>query len=92
MRARGRTCVGCRRRRSRGELVRLVRTPGGEVRLDAGATEPGRGAYVCPDADCLRRARKKLVGALRADRVDFAEIDHAFEELEGVRGAQEARR
>jgi hypothetical protein len=63
------------------------------VRLDAEAIMPGRGAYVCPDGDCLRRARNKLAGALRADRIDFAGIELSFfEATKGVRGAQAAKR
>ena len=40
-------------------LLRVVKSPdGGEIRLDRRGKLPGRGAYVCPDAGCLRRARK----------------------------------
>ena len=46
-----RTCVGCRRRAAKGELIRLVAPDG--VRLDTTATEPGRGAYLHPAASCL---------------------------------------
>lgn len=52
-----RSCVGCRAVRPKRELVRVVRTPSGEVVLDEGGGKlPGRGAYVCPQSDCLRRA------------------------------------
>ena len=40
------------------ELIRVVRSPEGEVNLDFKGKLPGRGAYVCPDAACLARARK----------------------------------
>ena len=40
------------------ELIRVVKSPEGEVSLDFKGKKPGRGAYVCPDAECLRRARK----------------------------------
>ena len=52
-----RTCVGCRRRRPQGELVRLVGAEGRVVPALPGA--PGRGAYVCPDAQCLEAAVKR---------------------------------
>jgi predicted RNA-binding protein YlxR (DUF448 family) len=53
-----RTCVGCRRRRSQGELLRIARRPGGTVSVDVatGGRSPGRGAYVCADPACARRA------------------------------------
>jgi predicted RNA-binding protein YlxR (DUF448 family) len=64
--------------RSRDDLVRLVRTTGGTVVLDAAGTAPGRGAYVCRDEVCLERARRRLAGALRAERIDFAVIEAGF--------------
>lgn len=82
-----RTCVGCRRRAAKDELVRLVRTPAGEVRWDPAGTVPGRGAYICLDVRCFRaaRQRKRLARALRAG-IDAREIDRLEEELVG-RGA-----
>jgi uncharacterized protein len=52
-----RTCVGCRQRRSQGELVRLVSERGRVVPAQAGAT--GRSAYVCPEETCLEAAEKR---------------------------------
>lgn len=40
------------------ELIRVVRSPEGEVSLDFRGKKPGRGAYLCPDPECLKRARK----------------------------------
>ena len=53
-----RQCVGCREHRPKPELIRVVRSPEGEVSLDFKGKKPGRGAYVCPDPECLKRARK----------------------------------
>ena len=53
-----RQCVGCREMKPKKELIRVVKSPEGEVSLDFKGKKPGRGAYVCPDAECLRRARK----------------------------------
>ena len=39
-------------------LIRVVRSPEGEVSLDFRGKKPGRGAYVCPNAECLKKARK----------------------------------
>lgn len=53
-----RQCVGCREMRDKKALLRVVKSPEGEVSLDFKGKKPGRGAYVCPDAACLKRARK----------------------------------
>ena len=53
-----RQCVGCREMKEKRELIRVVKSPGGDVSLDFRGKKPGRGAYVCPDAACLKKARK----------------------------------
>ena len=53
-----RQCVGCREMKNKKELIRVVKSPAGEISLDFAGRKPGRGAYVCRSADCLRRARK----------------------------------
>lgn len=53
-----RQCVGCREMKDKKALIRVVKSPEGEVSLDDRGRKPGRGAYVCPDVECLRRARK----------------------------------
>ena len=53
-----RQCVGCREMKNKKDLIRAVRSPEGEISLDFKGKKPGRGAYVCPDAACLKRARK----------------------------------
>lgn len=53
-----RQCVGCREMKDKRVLIRVVKSPEGEISLDFRGKKPGRGAYVCPSADCLRRARK----------------------------------
>ena len=53
-----RQCVGCREMKEKRQLIRVVRSPEGEVSLDFKGKKPGRGAYVCPDPACLARARK----------------------------------
>ena len=53
-----RQCVGCREMKPKRELIRVVKSPEGEVSLDFKGKKPGRGAYVCPDPACLKRARK----------------------------------
>ncbi len=53
-----RQCVGCREMKPKRELIRVVRAPQGTISLDFKGKAPGRGAYVCPDPECLKRARK----------------------------------
>lgn len=53
-----RQCVGCRVMRPKKEMIRVVRAADGTVSLDFRGKLPGRGAYVCPQPDCLARARK----------------------------------
>ena len=51
-----RQCMGCRERREKRELIRVVRAPDGSVSLDFRGKAPGRGAYICPDMACLKKA------------------------------------
>ena len=53
-----RQCLGCREHKPKRELVRIVRSPEGEVSLDRTGKANGRGAYLCRSADCLRSAVK----------------------------------
>jgi len=69
-----RTCVACRTSGDKQGLVRLVRTPDGRVVCDSSGKMPGRGVYICPSANCFRRAvkEKRLNRALRMDLPDEA--------------------
>lgn len=53
-----RKCSGCGEMKPKKELIRVVRDPQGNIALDRVGKMAGRGAYVCPSADCLRAARK----------------------------------
>ena len=53
-----RQCLGCREHKPKNELIRVVRSPEGELSLDFRGKKPGRGAYLCPDPACLARAKK----------------------------------
>lgn len=53
-----RQCLGCREMKPKRELIRVVRSPEGEVSLDFKGKAPGRGAYICPDIQCLKKATK----------------------------------
>ena len=51
-------CLGCNEMKPKKELIRVVRSPEGDISLDTTGKKSGRGAYVCPNAECLRLARK----------------------------------
>ncbi len=53
-----RQCLGCREMKPKRELIRVVRSPDGAIALDFKGKAQGRGAYVCPDAACLKKAIK----------------------------------
>ena len=53
-----RQCLGCREMKPKKELIRVVRSPEGEISLDFKGKASGRGAYVCPDPRCLKKAIK----------------------------------
>ena len=50
--------MGCRERKNKRDMIRVVRGTDGTVSLDFGGKMNGRGAYVCPDPECLKKARK----------------------------------
>lgn len=53
-----RQCTGCREMKPKTELIRVVRSPEGQISLDFKGKAPGRGAYLCKNPDCLKRAVK----------------------------------
>ncbi len=74
-----RQCLGCREMKPKGELIRVVRSPEGEISLDFRGKKPGRGAYVCPLDGCLTKIRKSRA----LERAFSAQIDAAvYEALE----------
>lgn len=67
-----RQCLGCREMKDKREMVRVVRSPEGNVSIDRRGKAPGRGAYVCPQLECLKKAikSKALSRALESDIPD----------------------
>lgn len=53
-----RMCLGCGESKPKRELVRIVKSPEGEISLDFTGKKSGRGAYICRDSECLKKARK----------------------------------
>lgn len=53
-----RKCVGCQEEKSKKDLIRVIKTPENEVLLDSTGRKNGRGAYICPNMECLLKAIK----------------------------------
>ena len=73
-----RQCIGCRESREKKDLIRVVRTPEGEFCIDRTGRRNGRGAYLCDDLECLKKARKTN-GLSRAFRINVSE--EVYEDL-----------
>lgn len=74
-----RQCVGCRTMTDKCELVRIVKTPEGEIVLDTTGKKSGRGAYVCRNPECLRKARKSRALERAFETAIPAEVYDALE-------------
>ena len=82
-----RMCAGCGGRFDKRDLVRVVRTPQGDVQLDLTGKMAGRGAYVCHDVACLQKARKTRALERAFDTAIPPEVYDAMEaELRGADG------
>ena len=53
-----RQCIGCREMRSKRDMIRVIKTAENEICIDATGRKNGRGAYICPNMDCLKQAMK----------------------------------
>ena len=82
-----RQCMGCRERKAKRELIRVVRTPEGTVCLDFGGKMNGRGAYICPDAECLKKAiRSKSLDRSLEVTIPLEVYDRLEKEMEQSHG------
>lgn len=81
-----RKCLGCGEVKPKKELVRVVRSPEGEISLDLVGKKAGRGAYICHEVSCLEKAKK----AKRIERVFECKIpDEIYLEMESeLKGEQ----
>lgn len=75
-----RMCTGCREMKPKMELVRIVKTTDGQIRLDATGKLNGRGAYICKNAECLKKAKKANALSRAFETSVCAEV---YENLEG---------
>lgn len=74
-----RKCIGCNEQKTKKELVRFVRSPEGDISLDLVGKKSGRGAYICPDEECLKKARKSK----RLDRIFEVSVpENVYDEAE----------
>ena len=78
-----RMCSGCGQHFPKKDLVRVVRSPQGELSVDLTGKKSGRGAYLCQNVECLRKARK----ARRLERSRACQIpDEVYQRLEEEMG------
>lgn len=73
-----RKCTGCQEMKNKKELIRIVRNQEGEISLDFTGKKPGRGAYICPNEECLEKAQKSK-GLERSFKTAIP--DEIYEEL-----------
>ena len=82
-----RQCMGCRERKSKREMIRVVRGTDGTVHLDFGGKAPGRGAYLCPNSECLKKAMKaNSLGRALEIEIPQSVYDALLREMEGANG------
>lgn len=78
-----RQCLGCRDMKPKRELIRVVRSPEGEISLDFKGKAPGRGAYICPAPACLKQAIKaKALERAFSTQIPEAVYEKLNEEME----------
>ena len=79
-----RRCTGCGEHFPKSELARVVRTPEGEIVIDATGKRNGRGAYICKNPACLKKARKsgRIAASLECSSPDGV-YDRLEEEIVG---------
>ena len=79
-----RQCLGCREMKPKKELIRVVRSPEGEISLDFKGKASGRGAYICHDPQCLKKAIKsKALERAFSTQIPPEIYDKLNEQMEG---------
>lgn len=77
-----RKCVGCGQMKPKKELVRVVRSPEGEISIDRVGRKPGRGAYLCDDPHCLAKVKKgRGLEHAFSCQIDESVYEQLFDEL-----------
>ena len=81
-----RTCIGCNTQKPKKELIRIVKNAQGEIKIDKTGKLPGRGAYICNNSECL----KKAVHSKRLERSFEMKIEETvYEQLRNTIEKQE---
>ena len=76
-----RKCTGCGIKADKKDLIRVVRTPEGEIKIDLKGKMSGRGAYICKSEDCLN----KVIKSKKLERILEKEISpEIYESIRGV--------
>ena len=82
-----RQCMGCRERKAKRDMIRVVRGTDGNVSLDFSGKANGRGAYICPDMECLKKARKaKALDRSLEVTIPDSVYERLEKEMEGAHG------
>ena len=82
-----RQCMGCRERKAKKEMIRVVRGTDGNVSLDFGGKMNGRGAYICPNPECLKKVQKsKALDRSLEVTIPEEVYDRLAKEMEGANG------
>ena len=82
-----RQCVGCGEMKPKSALVRVVKTSEGEISLDRTGKKNGRGAYICPDAECLKKAiRSKALDRSLEVTIPEEVYERLAKEMESANG------
>ena len=80
-----RQCIGCGEMKSKKEMLRVIKTPEDTIMLDATGRKNGRGAYICKNPDCLKKAIKNK-GLERSLKVSIPQevYEHLTKEMESI--------
>jgi len=82
-----RQCMGCRERKAKRDMIRVVRGTDGTVSLDFGGKKNGRGAYICPNPECLSKAiRSKALDRSLEVAIPEEVYERLQKEMEGNNG------
>ena len=80
-----RQCLGCREMKEKRSLIRVVRSPEGEISLDFKGKASGRGAYICPNGECLKKAvRARALEKAFSVQIPQEIYEKLKEQMEGV--------
>ncbi len=80
-----RQCVGCGQMKEKKSMLRVIHTPEDTIVLDSSGKKNGRGAYICPDAECFTKARKSK-GLSRSLKMEIPEeiYEQLAKEMESI--------